>query len=149
MKRFNFELEKILKLRLNREQETEVELGKAVGALSALELRIRKTAEEKSRATGNRFAKEHGIEEIRSYDLYILRLDQTRDALLQAAAKAELAVEEARNVYMEASRDRKIIDKLKERRQREYRRAVLQEEIKMIDDISSGAAARKALTLGA
>ncbi|MDR2313918.1 MAG: flagellar export protein FliJ [Spirochaetaceae bacterium] len=148
MKRFNFELEKILKLRLNREQETEVELGRAVGALSALELRIKTAAEEKTRAAGNRFAKDHGAAEIRSYDLYILRLDQTRNALLEAAAKAELTVEEARKVYLEASRDRKIIDKLKERRQKEYRKTALREEIKMIDDISSGAAARKALTLG-
>jgi flagellar FliJ protein len=143
LKRFAFKLEKILTLRLNRERETEVELGRAVGALSALENRIKRVAEEKVLAAGNRFDKTHGAGDIRSYENYILRLDKTRDALLTAAAKAELEVEKARGVYLEASRDRKIIDRLKERREREYRAFTQREEIKVIDDIAGGSAARK------
>jgi flagellar FliJ protein len=148
LKRFAFKLEKILALRLNRERETEIELGRAVGALSALENRIRKVAEEKFRAAGSRFDKAHGAGDIRSYDNYILRLDKTRDALLEAAAKAELEVEKARGIYLEASRDRKIIDKLKERREREYRAFMQREEIKVIDDIAGGSAARKRIAGG-
>ncbi|MDR1143244.1 MAG: flagellar export protein FliJ, partial [Spirochaetaceae bacterium] len=86
MKRFVFKLEKILALRLNRERETEVELGRAVGALSALENRIKRVAEEKVLAAENRFDKTHGAGDIRSYENYILRLDKTRDTLLTAAA---------------------------------------------------------------
>lgn len=149
MKRFSFDLEKVLKLRQNRERETELVLGRTIGALSELEMRIRKVGEEKVRAAGNRFASGNGAVEIRNYDVYILRLDQTKDVLLEAAAKAEQAVEEARKVYLDASRERKIIDKLKERRQREYHKAVLAEEVKMLDDISGGSAARKLLNLEA
>jgi flagellar FliJ protein len=143
MRQFHFKLEKILTFRANRERETEIELGKAVGALSALERRIRTVAEEKIRAAESRFAGGN-FNEIRSYDLYILRLDQTRDALLEAAALAELEVEKARALYLEASRERKVMDKLKERREREYRRSAMLEEIKLIDDISGGRAARRA-----
>jgi flagellar FliJ protein len=143
VKRFAFKLEKILALRLNRERETEIALGRAIGALSALENRIKNVAEEKVLAAGSRFDKTHGAKDIRSYENYILRLDKTRDALLTAAAGAELEVEKARNIYLEASRDRKIIDKLKERREREYRAFVQLEEIKVTDDVSGGAAARK------
>ncbi|GHV86685.1 flagellar protein FliJ [Spirochaetia bacterium] len=143
MRRFKFKLQKILKLREDRERETELELGKAVGALSALELKIRKVAEEKVKAAGNRFNTANNLNQMQSYDFYILRLDQTKDLLLEAAAKAEFVVEEARKVYLEASRDRKIIDKLRERREKEYRHTMKLEEIAVIDDISSGTAARK------
>ena len=143
MKRFNFKLEKVLRLRENREKETEIDLGKAVGVLSAIETRIKNVAEEKVQANQNRFS--GNFNHIRSYEFYILRLDQTRDALLEAAARAELEVERTRAIYLEASRDRKIFTKLKERQEGEYRRTVNLEEIKMIDDISSGRAARTAL----
>ena len=144
MRRFNFKLEKVLKLRESRERETELELGKAVGVLSALELRIKNIALEKTAAAQNRFIKGANFTEMRNVDLFMLRLDQTKDALLQAAARAELEVEKAREIYLETSRDRKIISKLKERQEKEYRRAVNLEEIKIIDDLSGGIAARKA-----
>ena len=143
MRRFNFKLEKILKLRLNRERETEIELGKRVGILAALELRIKNIAEEKVQAAKNRFS--GSFSQIRSYEFYILRLDQTRDSLLKEAALAELEVEKAREIYLEASRDRKILSKLKERQEKEYRRSVNLEEIKIIDDLSSGRVARRAV----
>ena len=142
MKSFNFKLEKILKLREYRERETELELGKAVGVLSALELRIKNIAQEKVLAVENRFSGQ-SFNEMRSYEFYILRLDKTRDTLLEAAARAELEVEQARKIYLEASRDRKVISKLKERQEKEHRRAMNLEEIKIIDDLSGGVVARK------
>jgi flagellar FliJ protein len=45
-----------------------------------------------------------------SYELYILRLDKTRDRLPEAAAQAELKIAEARERYLEASRNRKVLD---------------------------------------
>jgi len=144
MRRFNFKLEKILRLRENREHETELELGKAVGALSALELRIKQVAEETAAAVLTRFSSDNDFTQMRNYDLYILRLEHTKETLLEAAALAELEVEKAREIYLEASRDRKVISKLKERQEREYRHAAKLEEIKTIDDISGGTAARKA-----
>jgi len=144
MRRFTFKLEKILKLRENREHETELELGRAVGALSALELRIRQVVEEQAVAIQNRFSSRNDFTQMLSYELYILRLEQTKAKLFEDAARAELEVEKARQIYLEASRDRKVISKLKERQEQEYRRAASLEEIKTIDDLSGGAAARKA-----
>ena len=147
MRRFNFKLEKVLRLRENREQETKLELGKAIGVLSALELRIKNIALEKIAASQNRFSSNISFFEMRSIDLYILRLDQTKEKLLKEAALAELEVEKARTIYLEASRDRKIISKLKERQEQEYRHNMNLEEIKAIDDISGGIAARKAVAV--
>ncbi|MDR0386702.1 MAG: flagellar export protein FliJ [Treponema sp.] len=145
MKRFSFNLEKILNIRAYREKEAEIELGRAVGVLTALEQEIKSVAASRSQAASCRFARGNGSDEIRRYDLYIRRLDAERDRLLKEAAEAELKVEAARQVFFEASRERKILDKLKEKRQREYRKVVLSEETRTLDDIAGGLAAGKAL----
>jgi flagellar FliJ protein len=145
LRRFNFKLEKILKLRENRERETEIELGKAIGILSAIENKIKNVAEEKAVAVKNRFS--GNFNQMRAYEFYIQRLDKTRDTLLLAAAEAELEVEKAREIYLEASRDRKVFTNLKERKEKEYRHKVNLEEIKMIDDISGIRTAREALAV--
>jgi flagellar protein FliJ len=68
--------------------------------------------------------------------------------LIEAAAKAELVVEAARDAFVEASRDKKILEKLKDKRKSEYRKATAIEEIKIVDDISSGSAARRSVNDG-
>jgi flagellar FliJ protein len=141
VKRFHFKLEKVLSLREDREREAKNELGKAIGILTEIEGRIASLAEEKSKAFAVRFAPSHGAAEIRDWDLYITRLDKTRDVLLEEAAKAELAVEEARAAYLEASRDRKVLDKLRERREAGYHKELAAEEIMAVDDLSGRRAA--------
>jgi flagellar FliJ protein len=145
MKRFQFNLQKVLELRSYRERDAEIELGRAAGELSAIEQRIAALANERAQAAPERFAQGNGGEAILRYDLYIRRLDKTRDQLLEEAAKAELKVEKAREEYLEASRDRKVLDKIRERRQREYRKELFAEETKALDDIAGGARAREAL----
>jgi len=131
MKRFSFNLEKVLTLRKFREQETEIELGKAIGVLSEIERNIRTVAEERARA-GNQFSGNGAM--IRSYMMYNARLDLQKEHLLEEAARAEFKVEAARNIYIEASRERKVLDKLKDKRESEYRKMVLAEETKALDD---------------
>ncbi|MDR2739089.1 MAG: flagellar export protein FliJ [Treponema sp.] len=137
MKRFRFDLQQVLELREYAEREAEIELGKAVGALNLIEQHIASVAEARYHAAAERFAPENGFEKIQSYDRYILRLDQTRDKLLMDAARAELVVAEKRDLYLEASRERKILDKIKERRQEEYRKFIRAEENKELDDIAA------------
>jgi flagellar FliJ protein len=148
VKRFRFKLEKVLDLRAHRERETEIALGKAMGALSLIERNLEVLAREQLRAGKERFSPEYGTAEILARDLYIRRLDETQDRLLKDAAAAELTVEEARDEYLEASRDRKVLDKLKEKRRREYDKAREDGEIKNTDDISGGASARQMATAG-
>jgi flagellar FliJ protein len=134
MKKFSFNLEKVLVLRKYREQETQIELGRAIGVLSEIENRIMFNAEERFRA-GDRFSGDGAM--IRSYMLYIDRLDIEKDQLLIDAAQAEQKVEEAREVFLEASRERKVLDKLKEKRAVEYKKFALAEDTKTMDDLAS------------
>jgi flagellar FliJ protein len=143
LKKFHFNLEKVLGLRKYREREAELELGRAMGNLTEIEHQIADVARERLCAAERRFSSDYGGAEIFSFDLYIRRLDHTRDKLLEAAAQAELKVEQARALYLEASRDRKILDKLREKREEEYYKIISAGEIKALDDISGGARARK------
>ena len=135
MKRFSFNLEKILSLRKYREQETEIELGRAIGILTGIEQNINMVAEERVRAGENYSGKTSSL---RSYLLYADRLDKEKERLINEAVLAEKKVEDAREVYIEASKDRKILDKLKEKRGDEYRKFILSEEIKISDDQAAG-----------
>jgi flagellar FliJ protein len=137
MKRFEFSMEKVLELRKYREQETEIALGRAVGELTAIEQRLERLAEERRLAAAGRFSPANSAAHIRSYEFYILRLDKTKEELLEAAAKAAQKVEEARRIFLEASRDRKVMDKLKGKRAAEYRRETLAEETKILDDLAA------------
>jgi flagellar FliJ protein len=143
VRRFKFELEKVLDIRAYREQEARIALGRAVGVLSALERDLRNLAEERLRAASERFAPGNRGADMLASELYIRRLDGAKEKLLAQAAQAELRVAEAREAFFEASRERKVLDKLKERRRREYHAYLLGEEAKTLDDISGGAAARK------
>ncbi|MFP3043502.1 flagellar export protein FliJ [Treponema primitia] len=137
MKRFRFGLQRVLELREYAEREAEIELGKAVGALTLIEQHIAAVAEDRLHAAAERFAPGNGLAEMQNYDRYILRLDQTRDKLLMDAAKAELVVAEKRDIFLEASRERKVLDKIKDKRKGEYRKFAQAEENKELDDIAA------------
>ena len=146
MKRFSFNLEKVLQLRKHRERETEIELGRTIAYLQNIEAQLAELALLLNRAAGGRFDPGHDFSVTQDYNFYILRLENTRDRLLKEAAQAEARVEEARGLYLEASRDRKALDKLKEIRQKEYRREYFAEETRALDDLSGGREARKSAT---
>jgi flagellar FliJ protein len=137
MRAFAFKLEKVLKLRVSAEEEARNGLGRAVGALSAIENNIRANEAERAAAARERFASADGnaIDRFRLYEAYIERLDADAERMAEEAAEAELVVDEARTAYVAASRDRKIIDKLQERDFQEYRKRSFKAEEKALDDV--------------
>ena len=138
MKPFNFGLEKVLNLKKYYEDEAKIELGRATGILAELEARLQALGRERVKTLHVQFAPHNSADEIRLYTDYLVRLDNMTEQLLREIAAAELKVEEARQVFLEASRERKVFDKLKDKRQKEYRKIMLNEETKVLDDISSG-----------
>ena len=138
MKRFRFNLQKALDLRAYREQDAEIELGRAISRFTELTNRLKVLAEERFRAAADRFARSNSAEDMLAYERYITRLDSQKEELLKEAAAAELTVNEKREAYLAASKDRKVLDKLREKRFGEYRKLALREEVKLTDDAASG-----------
>ena len=139
MKRFRFNLQKVLDLRQYREDEAKIELGKAIGILTEIQNKIKQNASAKAQAGRERFsgiaAAGAGAGSMFAWDGYILRLEQELERLLEEAAKAELVVEEKRGLYIEASRQLKVMEKLKEKREGEYRREMLAAQARELDDM--------------
>ena len=144
MTRFRFNLEKVLKLRQHHEQEAKLELGKAIGALTEIENNIMRNAGAREQASRERFS---GLAAVGAgahvgsafsmfaWEGYILRLEQEAERLAEEAAQAEQVVEEKRDLYIEASRELKIMEKLKEKRAAEHRKETFAAETREMDDM--------------
>ena len=137
MKPFNFAMQKVLDLRTHYENEAKVELGRAVGVLTDLENKLIVLAAEQNRASSSQFQSGNDANTMQQYMYYLIRLENIKEQLLKETAIAELKVEEARELYIEASRERKVLDKLKEKKVKEHRKYVLYEEAKELDDTHS------------
>jgi flagellar FliJ protein len=142
MREFNFRLQKILDIRSWREREAELEVGRRLGILVGIENNIKSVACETVSANGNRFSAQNGARDIIAWNNYIFRLEKTTERLLADAATAELAVEEARAAYFDASRERKIIDKLKEK-QKAYEKEQRKKEADATDGMVNARKARE------
>ena len=139
MKRFSFSLQKVLQLRKFREDECKIELGKAIGTLTEIENNINAAASSRRLAALERFS---AADDMFTWDNYIIRLDQEVEKLMKDAAKAELVVEEKRGLYLEASQELKAIEKLKEKKEKEHRKAMFAAQTAEMDFQSSGKIAR-------
>jgi flagellar FliJ protein len=132
MKRFNFDHQAVLQLREDREEECRIELGRAVSVLNQIESRIRDTAASRHNAAMERFTNDPG--EMQTWDNYILRLDTEIERLMEQAAKAELVVEEKQAAYLEASKELKVIEKLKENQAKKHRKETFAALTAELDD---------------
>ena len=144
MKRFRFNLEKVLELRQFNEQEAKNELGRAISILNGIEAKIKKNTDLHSQARHERFeginasgsaGAPSGPASMMSWDAYILRLEQEAQRLAEEAAQAELFIEEKRVLYLEASRELKVMEKLREKREAEYRKESLAADTRTLDDL--------------
>ena len=134
MKKFKFNLEKVLQLRKFKEEECKMALGRAVSILEMIENEIKLTAVKRHNAASNRFK---NVNEITSWEYYIIRLDQEAEKLAEKAVQAQMAVEEKRALYLESLKDVKAMEKLKEKQQKEYRKEMFDTQMAEADDLTS------------
>ncbi|MCL2410300.1 MAG: flagellar export protein FliJ [Treponema sp.] len=132
MKKFNFNLEKILELKRFSEEEAKMALGLAIGVLTQIENKIKETALKQHNAASERFK---NPAQMLMWNNYIERLQQETEKLMEEAAQAELVVEEKRNLYTEAFRDLKAMEKLKEKKETEYKKIMETKESLELDEI--------------
>ncbi len=142
MRRFQFRLERFLELRRWKEREWEIALAKALGVCVLLEKRIQEIAEEVSASMLSAFVVgvQIDIRGMARRELYLQRLAYERERTKAALVEGRKELEKVRVKYLEAAKERKVLDKLKERRSEEYYAHQLDEEYKSIDDMNTAAA---------
>jgi flagellar FliJ protein len=130
MIKFDFGLQKVLQLRKFHEEESKIVLGQAIGVLTGIENNIKETAVKRHHAATELFS---DASQMMAWRNYILRLDQMAEQLTEQAARAELVVEEKRALYLEASKELKAMEKLKEKREKEHRKEMFAYELAELD----------------
>lgn len=136
MKRFSFRLGPILKLRQHHLQNREMELARA----SAAVLEIREQQEELLRAKARYQSRVLGGpldgEKLQALQHFNNRNLQQQQKASQELEKALQAEDAAREAYKEALKQKKVLDKLKEKQQGRFYKAQLDEEEKNREDMN-------------
>jgi flagellar FliJ protein len=142
MRRFQFRLERFLELRRWKERECEIALARELGACLLLEKRIEEIGNEVSASMLSAFVAGIQIDvwAMARRELYLQRLANERVRTEAALAEERKELEKVRAKYLDAARERKVLDKLKERRSGEYYAHQLREEYKSVDDMNTSAA---------
>ncbi len=140
MKKFKFSMESLLNLKLSLENKKKEELGHAITLLK-LEKDKLFQLENKRNDVIDLYKKGSKdkifVLELKNYNNYLLFIKKTIEEQLLIIKKAEINVEQKREEFINATKERKILDKLKEKHYENYLYEVKQEEQKIVDEIVS------------
>lgn len=142
MKKFVFSLQKVLSLREFEENTAKIELGKAISETERIKQELSEVAAQKVENSKRRSG-QTDVFILQAIENYINRLDLRKEELLEELTEAELVVEQKRSVFAEAMKKRKVIDKLREKKERDFRLDSLKTEESLIDDMNSATEERR------
>ena len=137
MKEFRFNLERILALRRYTEREWEIRLAEATRPCIELSGRIREAVRQRSEELERRFSGGLSSENLVASHLYTSRLEQETERHRIALERAEEERIGVQQKYLDAQRNRKVLDKVKERQADDYRILRIREEVAENDEIGA------------
>jgi flagellar FliJ protein len=145
MRRFQFRLERFLDLKRYKEREQELALARVQGECMLLKRRIAEIDADVDDNRSRPFAsgKAVDIESMARRDLYIRRLFKERERTEERLAEKTVELEKVRARYLQAAKERKVLDKLKERKATDYYERQRDEEFKVIDDLNTASSLRQ------
>lgn len=146
MKKFKFKLEPVLRYRENLADQAKDELLKAQKERNMTEEQLNKLVEQTE--TNKKIFKEQqkglmNVHEILDQLSYIAHLKSSAFKKANELQEKESVVETKREQYMERSRDKKVIEKLKEKKHTSYIKELNEKEQKALDESAIGRFARK------
>ncbi|MDR1894724.1 MAG: flagellar export protein FliJ [Spirochaetales bacterium] len=138
MSKFHFKLENLLKLRERRENEKKIRLGEITSRCSRLRTAMEENDEKSRVVLGERSAGLLTYDYLTGSELFIKRMQEENRRLQKEREDLEPQRLAAQEEYIRASRDRKVIQKLKEKREQEFRKEQNKKEEAERLDITSG-----------
>ncbi len=137
MKRFRFRLERVLALKKRAEKTARLELGRALSAMNAAQMRL----EESQRACAlledeeGRLSAEGRIGALPLQRALLAYARTFREKAREEAAAAERDLEKAREGWREAKKEARSLELLRERAFRAWQEEALKEEAGELDEI--------------
>jgi len=140
MKRFRFRLETALKLRRRKEEAAQQELAQCQSRLLR-ELEAAAELEAARESVQQRFAKDQAqalpAQHLHQYCLYMEKLGAEQARRQRQAAVLEVEQEEKREALLGASRDKRVLEKLRDRRHAAHVAEWTARERRITEDIAT------------
>ncbi|MFC1490841.1 flagellar export protein FliJ [Candidatus Latescibacterota bacterium] len=140
MNRFRFRLESVLRFRRAKEDEKKREFGHTLGKLKTEERKyndIVNSGESHDRLVEKSGQGKMSLRSLINNFYYARHIEQTKAHQEQMVEAAKVVTDEKRAELVEATKKKKVIDRLKDRKLEEYQKAELKEEQDYIDDIAA------------
>ena len=136
MKKFSFELEKVLEYREFEKQQAEGELAKALAVETEINENLKKIAQNyatvKAQMKGSL-----DFQDVMAQSQYNNLLEYQKEELLKQLAEAKLVSEQKREVLRECMKKTTALEKLKEKQLAEWKQAADYEEAELLDEIKN------------
>ncbi len=136
MKKFSFELEKILEFRNFEKQEAEAELAKALSKENEIKQNLEMIANQMI-VSNQSVDKSSSFDDVIAQSRYNNLLNYKKEESLKELAQANLVTEEKRSVLAECMKKTIALEKLKEKRKEEWKIASDYEEAEAMDEASN------------
>jgi flagellar FliJ protein len=146
MKKFQFRLQSLLRYKRHLEQVAKQEMARAVADVLACEQRITQLQDQRISVTDQLdtlVEQGMGAGQFNRYRQFITTVDQM--IILEHNKKTELEkiLDKKRDILKQKTIDKKSLERLQEKQEREYTHEMLREEQKGLDEIASLKTARE------
>ena len=136
MKKFTFELQKVLEFRDFEKQQAEGELAKALAVETEINDNLKKIAQNyaavKASMKGNL-----DFQDVMAQSQYNNLLEYQKEELLKQLAQAKLVTEQKREILRECMKKTTALEKLKEKQLAEWKQAADYEEAELLDEVKN------------
>ncbi len=137
MKKFVFRLEALLKIRRMKEDEAKQAVTEAIHRYLVEEKKLRELIAKKEDCCNQFKRKQNDIQTIETLKNYLFYIDKISEDVESQKIMLQIADKEKKNalkILVEASRERDLLDKLKEKQYDEYRNEILKQEQDLLDE---------------
>jgi flagellar FliJ protein len=140
MPKFVFQLDGVLRQRENLEQQRQRELAVAQARFQQMDAELRAMDRAVKDATAD--VRQHHLRGVlnmaylAAHRRYTLAVERKAMTLIQRMAIAQRQVDDARAKLAEAAKDRKVIEKLREKQYERWREAVARRELADLDEVN-------------
>ena len=136
MKKFTFELQKVLEFRDFEKQQAEGELAKALAVETEINDNLKKIAQNYA-AVKAQMKGSLNFHDVMAQSQYNNLLNYQKEELLKQLAQAKLVTEQKREVLRECMKKTTALEKLKEKQLADWKQAVDYEEAELLDEVKN------------
>ena len=136
MKKFTFELEKVLEFRNFEKQQAEGELAKALAVETEINENLKKIAQNYA-AVKAQMKGSQDFQDVMAQSQYNNLLEYQKEELLKQLTQAKIVSEQKREVLRECMKKTTALEKLKEKQLADWKAAADYEEAELLDEVKN------------